>query len=112
MLKELPRKVRYVFVGSLILNVLLIMWVAFGLWANWYIDSTGVLKYAEINAFQYKFCERDYQRNLDDIDKTYGTDDPKRAADLKNSYAINVCLKNYKTGERLDVQPLVDQVDK
>jgi hypothetical protein len=109
MSKQLPRKLRYTFIGSLVLNVLLILWTLLGFFMTWYLDTSGALDHAAINAYQHRFCEQYYQRMLDNIDKQYG-DDPQRAADLKNSYAINVCLKNYKTGERLDIQPLIDQV--
>jgi hypothetical protein len=109
MLKHLPPKLRFVFIGSLVLNILFILWWAAGVVISSYLDSTGALDYARINSMQNEFCSFKFQRVLDNIDKQYG-DDPQRAAALKNNFAINVCLKNYKTGQRLDVQPLVDQV--
>ena len=77
--------------------------------ASWYLETTGALDFAEIQATNYRMCEQNYQRTLDRIDQQY-SDDQERADSIKNSFAINICLKNYKTGERLDVQPLIDQV--
>lgn len=109
MLKQLAPKLRYAVIGSFILNGLFILWLLIGAFATWYIESTGALDYAQITGFQNHFCGQYFQRMLDNIDKQY-PGDPERAAAQKNSFAINICLKNYKTGERLDVRPLVDQV--
>ena len=109
MLKQLSGKLRLIFIGSLALNGLVILWLLISTAATWYIGTTGVLDYAQIRAMHFEICEEKYQRMLDRIDQQFSYD-LRRAADEKNSFAINMCLKNYKTGERLDIQPLVDQV--
>lgn len=109
MLKELPLKKRALFIGSLILNVVLILYVMAGFLLGSYVEKSGVTDIAEYNAIKDKMCEQNYQRILDGYDNQYASD-PKRAHDAKNSFAINVCLRNYKTGEQLNLKPLIDQV--
>lgn len=87
----------------------LILYITASFLVGWYVETSGALDKAEYNAINDRLCRQNYQRILDDIDQQF-PDDPKRAADTKNSFAINVCLRNYKTGEKLDLQPLVDQV--
>lgn len=74
----------------------------------WLVDNTVL---AAHRGTLRVLCEEQYQQRLDDFDKIY-PDDPEAAAEAKNTYAITVCLRNYKTGEPLDLQPLVDQVNK
>lgn len=105
MLKQLPRKLRLAFIGSLIVNAILVVWLS----AIYFVDTNGALDFAEIHRLNYGICQENYQRILDKIDQQ-NADDPKKATALKNSFALNICLRNYKTGERLDVQPLIDQI--
>lgn len=108
MLEQLTRKQKTIFLASLIINAGLIIYLVAGFAVRWYVDSSGTLDMAQYNYIKNKMCEQNYQRILDDLDKQYA----ERAEGLKNSFAINVCLRNYKTGEQLDLQPLVDQVNK
>lgn len=56
---------------------------------------------AEFTYLQEKLCGEDYERQLAMRD----------SEEAKKVYAITVCLKNYKTGEALNLKPLEDQVE-
>lgn len=56
---------------------------------------------AEFTYLQEKLCGEDYERQLAMRD----------SEEAKKVYAITVCMKNYKTGEPLDLKPLEDQVE-
>src|SRR5688572_20455078 len=101
--KKPSRKLKIFLIISVVINVL---FIGFEI-ARAYVINAGLLDYVEYQYLHQRMCEDDFQAKMDQIDKSYG---PERAPGIKNSYAINVCLKNYKTGEQLDLQPLVDQV--
>lgn len=88
---------------SLAVNVVLIISVIIMLFINNSVSDT-----ARINAFQSTYCTEKYDQMLQSYDKTY---DAEHAAQAKNTYAMTVCLKNYKTGQPLDLSSLQKQVD-
>lgn len=104
MSKTFLSKITLLLVISVVLNVLLGMYIALGFFA-----ASQISNFAQYNAIHDKLCEQDYQKTLDDYARQFA-DDPQRANDSKMSFALNVCHRNYKTGEPLDLQPLVDQV--
>ena len=56
---------------------------------------------AEFTYLQEKLCGEDYEMQLA----------MRESEEAKKVYAITVCMKNYKTGEPLDLKPLEDQVE-
>lgn len=63
---------------------------------------------ANANAYQKYYCEKKYDAMLHKHDEQ-----PESQRDVqKMLYAMTFCLRNYKNGEQLDVQPLLDEINK
>lgn len=92
-------KNKAVLIASLSLNGLLILYIIGG-----FIVASQVTDYSMYSAMRDKLCQQDYQKTLNDYDKQF-ISDPQMAADAKNSFAINVCQRNYKTGQPLTYDP-------
>lgn len=58
---------------------------------------------AEYNALQKELCETNYDKYLNQWGEANGDES-------KKSFAMLVCLRNYKTGESLDLTPLSAQI--
>ena len=86
-------------VASLVLNVACIA----GLIA---LNSTSDI--LRLNAIQQHYCSDNYEAMLQQVAEGQ---DEEHAKQAQMVYAMTVCLKNYKTGESLDLEPLVKQVE-
>lgn len=105
----MTRKKRgWLLISSLALNGVLVIYFLSGLVYSWYLDKTNALLYAKINSSQEYFCEIKYEEMLRMIDESL---DGKNEAAAKFSFAANICGKNYKTGEYLNIKSLVEQVN-
>lgn len=86
-------------VVSLTLNVMFFAgWIALS-------STSDVLR---LNVFQQQYCVDNYEEMLQQVAEGQ---DGEHAEQAKMVYAMTVCLKNYKTGESLDLEPLVKQVE-
>ena len=98
-----------VLITSLVTNALLIGYVVFTEVRGSVIANSDELFYATLNADQAYYCGEGYNKVMRDID-AMGLNNNDMAA-RKNVYAMTVCLRNYKTGQDLDLSPLVQQVN-
>lgn len=96
---------KMLFITSLILNILLILGILASVILNSKISSIS-----RHSAILYQLCEEDYSKILADFDRQF-PDNPQQAAEHKKAFAITTCLRNYRTGQPLDLQPLANQVD-
>jgi hypothetical protein len=101
----MKKRTKIILIVSLSLNALVVLYIAAS-----YVASMFISDYSIYTLNRYWACEQNYQNMLNTIDKDLGYD-PARAEASKMVYAIEACQRNYKTGEKLDLQPLVDQVE-
>lgn len=97
------KKTKIALIVSTVFNVLLLLYIVGTL-----VTEALITDYAVYQGIKHQLCEVEYQNILNDYDTRMT--DPAVAHSYKNNFAINVCLRNYKTGEPLNLQPLVDQV--
>lgn len=103
----LRQKRNRLLIASLSLNAVLITLIAGFYGLSWYIEKTNALLIAESAAYHMYFCEEKY----DDMMRLIEQNDTDQIEQTKNAFALGTCLKNYKTGEPLDLSPLIDQVN-
>ena len=96
-------------IASLMINVLLIGYVLFVEVRGSIVANDDALFYATLNADQAYYCGEGYDKVMRDID-AMGLNNNDMAT-RKNVYAMTVCFRNYKTGQDLDLSPLVKQVN-
>lgn len=89
---------------SIALNILLLVGVILYLFTPIIVGDK--LTIAQLGAIQQYYCEDHYRQMLDKLGSEGA--DPTRT---KMVYALTTCLKNYKTGQSLDLKPLVDQIN-
>lgn len=89
---------------SVSLNILLILYIAVSA-----ILRSQITEFTLYNSLTDSMCGDEYQKTLNDFDKQFAGN-LEKAAQAKNSFAINVCHRNYKTGQQLDLTPLIQQV--
>lgn len=86
---------------SLILNAIFIVFIIAGL--IFIALPKQNIDLALFNTIQQKICGEDYQKYLQQVGEAHGEEG-------KNAFAITTCLRNYKTGQDLNLKPLEDQV--
>lgn len=84
---------------SLIINVILILVVGV------YLVGVMVLKGADLNIAQFntlqaEMCGEKYEKYIQQWGEAHGEDGKKQ-------FAATVCLRDYKTGKDLDLEPLL-----
>lgn len=85
--------------GSLVLNIIFLVG---------FIALNSLSDISRIRAFQQHYCGEKYEAMLRSVAEGQ---DEEHARQAQLVYAMTVCLKNYKTGEPLDLDPLVKQVE-
>lgn len=103
-------KLKTVLYISLTLNILLIGYITFVGVVSYIAEKNDSLFYAELQAMQEYYCGEGYEKAMRDIDNQ--GHEPDVVAVRKHVYAMTVCLRNYKTGDDLDLTPLTDQVNR
>lgn len=95
---------------SVLLNVILACTILFIAVISFTNNRTDASFYADLNDHQRYYCQDRYDKAMQDIAAQNLSPDETSAR--KNTYAMTVCLKNYKTGKELDLTPLVEQVNR
>lgn len=93
-------------ITSFVLNGLAFVYIVGGYLLQPIIEDQ--LLVANANAYQKYYCETKYDAMLHKHDEL---PDSQRDAQ-KMLYAMTFCLRNYKNGEQLNLQPLLDEINK
>lgn len=97
--KKNQNRFKNLLIVSVALNILFIFLTALTILSLRFSDTTV----AEYNALQTELCETNYDKYLNRWGEANGDEG-------KKSFAMLVCLRNYKTGEPLDLKPLDEQI--
>jgi len=102
MTKTMPKprpKRSLLLIISLALNgIFALLLLAYGI--GYLVVSNADLNYARYNALVDEMCGEKYQKYLQEYDGSTGEEG-------KKVFAATVCLRDYKTGKDLDLEPLL-----
>lgn len=102
----MSKKTKIVFVVSLVLNGLTAL-----LFVGSYVANMFISDYYIYQVNRNWACESNYQNMIDRIERDW-SHDPEGGEAAKKVYAIEACLRNYKTGEQLKgIEALEAEVD-
>ena len=93
-------------ITSVILNIAAFIYIVGGYILRPVIEDE--LLFANSQAYQRYFCETKYQTMMDRLNGPNRTNEDTS----KMLYAMTFCLRNYKNGQQLNLQPLLDEINK
>ena len=93
-------------IRSLIIKIAAFIYIVGGFILQPIIEDE--LLFANSQAYQKYFCETKYNAMMDRLDGS----NQKNEDTSKMLYAMTFCLRNYKNGQQLNLQPLLDEINK